>query len=271
MKRNSLFLVASLCLAWGTQAQETPSEKLWKACRTGDTATVRQLLDSGVNVNTDFGAGVRPLAAAASRGQLEVVHLLLERGADANVRDDAFKLTPLATAFFFGQPKVVPLLLPKTTEDLDVILRFAAQMGAAPMVEAAMKGKIQPHDFAVAWAAAEAGGKKEVIAALEKAGAKAPAKVEPAEFRRYAGTYLDRTKMELTMELRDGKLLATGGSGFSEFFEQEVIAAGPGLLFPKGNPGIVFQFAGTGDKYDRVTMILGGARFELQRTQGEGK
>lgn len=271
MKRIYWSLFAVLCLAWVAQAQETPSDKLWKACRTGDTAVVRQLLDSGLSANTNFGAGITPLAAASARGHVEVVQLLLDRGANANARDDAFKLTPLATAFFFGQPKVVPLLLPKTTEDLDLVLRFAGQMGAVPMVEAAMKGKVQPHDIAVAWAAAEAGGKKEVIAALEKAGAKAPAKVEPAEFPRYTGTYLDPTKMELTLELRDGKLLATGGSGFSEFFEQEVITAGPGLLFPKGNPGILFQFAGTGDKFDRVTMIMAGAKFEMQRTQGGGK
>lgn len=271
MKRILWFLLAMHCLAWAAKAQETPAEKLWKACRMGDTATVRQLLDSGVSVNTNFGAGITPLAAASARGQVEVVQLLLDRGANPNARDDAFRITPLATAFFFGQPKVVPLLLPKTTEDLDLVLRFAAMQGAAPMVEAALKGKIEPYDIAVAWTVAAAGEKKEVLAVLEKAGAKAPAKVEPAEFARYAGTYQDSSKLELTLDLREGKLLATGGSGFSEFFEQEVMAAGPGLLFPKGNPGMLFQFEGAGEKFDRATMMIAGAKFVLKRVQGGSK
>lgn len=273
MRRVSSFacLIALLCLAGGAAAQESPADKLWKACRTGDLATVRQLLDSGLSVNTNFGAGVTPIGAAAARGQAEVIQLLLERGANPNVRDDTFKLTPLATAFFFGQPKVIPLLLPKTTEDLDLVLRFAAMAGAAPLVEAAIKGKVQPRDVAVAWAVAAAGDKKEVLAVLEKAGAKAPVKVEAADLARFTGAFRDATKMELIVELRGGKLLATGGSGFSEFFEEEALTAGSDLVFLKTNPGMMFQFSGAGEQFPQATMIVAGATFTLQRVPGGSK
>ena len=263
-------LVSLVCPAFAA-AQEKPADKFWAACRNGDLATVRAMLDGGISANVDFGAGVTPLGAATARGHAEVVQLLLERGANPNARDDTFQLTPLAIAFFFGQPKLVPILMPKTSEDFDVVLRYSAMMGAVPLVEATVKGKVQPRDVAVAWAVAEATGKKEVIAALEKAGVKAPAKVEATEYPRYTGTYLDKTKMELTLEFRGGKLLATGGSGFSEFFEEEAIPAGPRLLFLKTNPGILFEFSGSGEKFPQAVILIAGKTFPLGRVAGGAK
>ena len=260
-----------MAISVSAQGAETPTEKFWKACRTGDIATVKQMLDAGQNVNQDFGTGVTPLGAAAARGHAEVVQLLLDRGANPNARDDVFKLTPLTMAFFFGQPKLIPILMPRTTEDLDTVLRFASMMGAVPLVEATLKAKVQPHDLAVAWAVAEAAGKKEVLAVLEKNGVKAPARVEPADYSRYLGTYMDKSKLELTLELREGKLLATGGSGFSEFFEQEAISAGPGLMVLKTNPGIFFQFSGEGEKFPRAALMVGNSVFPLERVSGGGK
>jgi len=262
----ALFLLVPLC-----RAQETPKDKLWKACRNGDVATVRQLLDSGLDVNLELLAGMRPLSAAAFRGQAEVVQLLLERGANPNVRDDTFQLTPLGAAFFFGHQKVVGLLLPKTSEDLNIVLRFGAMMGATPLVETALKGKVQPRDIAVAWTLAAAGDKKEVLALLQKSGAAAPAPVSAGELARFTGSYQDATKLEVIIEMRDGKLLATGGSGFSEFFEEEALPAGKDLLFLKTNPGTLMQFSGAGEKFPQVTLLIGGSSVELRRLPGGTK
>lgn len=270
-KPLTLLLWATLCSGPPVLAQAKPADEFWKACRNGDVASVRKFLDSGMDANTRFDAGITPIGAAAARGQAEVVKLLLERGADPNLRDDTFKLTPITTAFFFGHPQLVPLLLPTAKEDMDVLLRFGAMMGVLPVVEAALKGNVQPHDKAIAWTLAKAGDKKEVLAALEKAGVTAPPAVAASDLPHFVGQFRDATKLELEVVLRDGKLFATGGSGFSEFFDSEALAAGPHLLFLKSNPGTVFRFEGAGGSYSRVSMIVPGSTHVLQRSAGGSK
>ncbi len=65
---------------------------LGMACATGDIARVRELLDlepSSVNQPSDYGSGYlgggAPIKNAAARGHLEIVRLLLDRGADPNL------------------------------------------------------------------------------------------------------------------------------------------------------------------------------------------
>lgn len=56
------------------------------------TDVVTVLLDSGANVNDVGGAhcqGVTPLIDAATNGHLDIVRLLVERGADPEITDSA--------------------------------------------------------------------------------------------------------------------------------------------------------------------------------------
>jgi len=60
----------------------------WAACR-GYDAVVKQLLAiDGVDINAPSNDGITPLAWAAQRGYEEVVMLLLENGADPNIKDN---------------------------------------------------------------------------------------------------------------------------------------------------------------------------------------
>jgi ankyrin repeat protein len=66
------------------------SADIWTAAYVGNAERVRALLDlnpSLVNQSSDDGSGT-PLVHAADRGHLDVVRLLLERGADPNVPEE---------------------------------------------------------------------------------------------------------------------------------------------------------------------------------------
>jgi len=93
---------------------------LGMACATGDLARVRELLDrdpSLVNRVSDYagyylGSGA-PIKNAAARGHLEIVRLLLERGADPNLPEEG--IAPdghaLHAAVVNGHIEIVRLLL----------------------------------------------------------------------------------------------------------------------------------------------------------------
>jgi ankyrin repeat protein len=61
---------------------EEAVEQLHEACRGGQVATIRQLLDGGVPVDAIRAAGSTPLHTAIENKQREAVELLLDRGAN---------------------------------------------------------------------------------------------------------------------------------------------------------------------------------------------
>src|SRR5439155_22142961 len=69
-----------------------------EAARRGDAATVKELLDQGVDVDTKFRYNRTALSFAADRGHVEVVKLLIERGADLNAKDTFYNATALTWA-----------------------------------------------------------------------------------------------------------------------------------------------------------------------------
>jgi ankyrin repeat protein len=80
---------------------------LVEAAREGDLGRVRLFLDLGTNPDRAVAHG-SPLAHAARGGHLEVVELLLQRGADV---EGGNGLSPLAAAAWKGQDEIVRLLL----------------------------------------------------------------------------------------------------------------------------------------------------------------
>uniref|UniRef100_A0A8C5LD62 Ankyrin repeat, SAM and basic leucine zipper domain-containing protein 1 n=1 Tax=Jaculus jaculus TaxID=51337 RepID=A0A8C5LD62_JACJA len=75
---------------------EEKNETFKKALTTGDISLVKELLDSGISVDSSFRYGWTPLMYAASIANVELVRFLLDRGANASFDKD--KLTVLITA-----------------------------------------------------------------------------------------------------------------------------------------------------------------------------
>jgi hypothetical protein len=94
------------------------SDNLADAISNGaSTSTVAELIRRGADVNKADKRGVTPLMAAAARGQLETIKLLLQKGANPNavVSDGKFSLSAYDVAVVTGHDdasKLLPIIGP---------------------------------------------------------------------------------------------------------------------------------------------------------------
>ena len=112
---------------------------LQAACEQGNLLTVGFLIDSGADINlqgVDY-KGSAPLNRAAYRGHLEIVKLLLDRGADTAVFDEDGD-TPLMNAIYDGHIEVARILLDRGADHA-----IANKHGYAPLSSAAYWGHLE--------------------------------------------------------------------------------------------------------------------------------
>jgi ankyrin repeat protein len=148
-------MVVLLSAVTGLGQSPAPSDEadaLAEAARKGDAAVVKKLLDDGVDVNTKFRYGATALSYACDRGHLDVVKLLVERGADVHVKDTFYGATPLSWA-------VRPAMGHKP-QHVDVVRLLLA------------KGGFAAEELSNALDAATGAKQQEIVALLQRAGAK---------------------------------------------------------------------------------------------------
>jgi hypothetical protein len=206
-------------------ASQTPSrtekaEALAAAARKGDAAAVTKLLDEGVDVNTKFRYGTTALSFAADHGQLEVVKVLLARGANVNVKDTFYGATPLTWAVspaLTRKPEhaeIVGLLLKHGAEGKEDALMSAVSEGEVPTTKIILaQGGFKPEQLADALDIATRAKRTEIITLLEAAGAKPSPelRLDEMQLARYAGTYLSAGGSELVIAVAGGRLTIGAG------------------------------------------------------------
>ena len=107
------FAVALIAAALGGCATLMPPMRV--AIQHDDAKRVASLLDAGADLNGRMGLGnMTPLMFAALNGRYEVAKLLLERGADVNVRQGG--TSALSEACLAGDARMARLLLDKGAE-----------------------------------------------------------------------------------------------------------------------------------------------------------
>jgi uncharacterized protein len=113
-KFKAWILAATLLLPTAAFAMTDEEQvEFMSAVTEGNVAVVKQYLDSGVvKVNDTFFAWT-PLLSAASKGQLAVVKVLAERGADLNYKHPITKMTAVAHATYDGNVELLEYLLQK--------------------------------------------------------------------------------------------------------------------------------------------------------------
>jgi ankyrin repeat protein len=187
------------------------NEELFAAARKGDAATVKSLLERGVDVNTKFRYGATALSYAADKGHVEVVKILLAHKADLNVKDTFYGATPIIWAAQKGHAKVVEALLEAGAQGRDDALLIGAGGGALELVKIVLsKGGLKAETLSNALAAAMRNNNAELIELLTKAGAVPPPKadfqVDAETLNSYTGNYRSGEGPIFPISLKDGKL-----------------------------------------------------------------
>jgi ankyrin repeat protein len=147
MKLHTLSAALLLSTAVVARAQDTRATTLRapasrspvvaEAAMTGDSATVRKLVQQGVSVNIAQGDGMTALHWAASKGNAEMASLLLRARANVNAVTRIGAYTPLHVASEVGSAPVVQALLKAGADP-----KAATTTGVTPLHLAAMAGSV---------------------------------------------------------------------------------------------------------------------------------
>jgi ankyrin repeat protein len=124
---GTMDLVAAVALGDWQMANRLSSESpdlinsgvLHMMTKRNDIPGVRWLLAHGADVNSrwqHWEADVTPLHLAASQRHAEMIHVLLDGGADQSVRDSRYDSDALGWAEFFGQKEIVRILKAEGTK-----------------------------------------------------------------------------------------------------------------------------------------------------------
>ena len=116
-------------------SQRDGEDLLHSACKNGQSLLVKNLLKAKVNINALDSEGLSPLHLAVIEGHIEVTNLLINEGANIEIKDLKCGSSPLLYACQNGRLKIVKILLEKGADinaknyEGSCAIHFAAQSG----------------------------------------------------------------------------------------------------------------------------------------------
>lgn len=277
-----LVLFLSLSLVGGSTSRATASpqspaaanEELWEAARSGDLARVTKALENGADVHAKTRYGATALTFAADRGHVQIVKLLLDRGADVNAQDTFYKMRAIDIASMNKHTEVVRLLLERGSKGAGNVLAAAVQQGNAALVKAALaSGDITRQNVSSAAAIAKRTGKTDLLellgaklAAMPADAGPPPIVVDRTVLQTYVGAYRNAAAgVTLTTQLNgDQLMLSTPGQ-----LPLTLIATSQNSFRPVEFEGVSFTFSGRGGLVEALTVTQSNATQVFERVPTE--
>ena len=265
MKR-ALVAVSLLLMLLPARADEG-SAALFDAAREGDLASVKRLIEAGVDVNASTRYGATALSYAADKGHAEIVGYLIEKGADLNNEDTFYKVTPIGWALVNDHDAIVVMLLEAGAEGADDVLSMGVQRNKPELVKLALQSdQIDSSHVAQALTiAARVPDSAPLVEMLQKAEVRQAeiAEVEvPVEvLERYAGHYKsDQIALEIDIRVEEGKLVGQG-TGQPSF---NLVPTAENEFKAIEVPNLTLSFNGRGGIVEQMTIIQGGATMQFK-------
>ena len=135
-------------------AAQNDTARLWEAATKNDVRTIQAMLDKGIDVNIKTVYGTTALTFAAFRGNTEAVKLLLEHGANPNVRDAFYGATPLLMSLDKKNHDVIKLMIVHGADlSSGDVLQSLVDLGMNDLVELALGKNTAGADKSIAIAA----------------------------------------------------------------------------------------------------------------------
>ena len=282
--RAFFFAVGFLFWSMILLAQDQQQELFWNAARSNDVKSLKEFLDKGMDVNVKNHYGVTALSLASDKGNLAAVELLLERGADPNLKDSFYGETPLGWAIYKkntaiirsminhgGDLKNEDLVLSAAGEGLTEVVSLMLSKGA-PGAEKVAYSAIGSNDttmFRIAFANvqkndsvltemlmfAKANKNGKIIDQLIAVGARMPAKTESPSIGRFdaslKGNYESKEMNKAEMDTIGGLLTASFDG--SPFYKLKF--ATDSLYVFTEIPGLSISVQRIGGKVSGITLI----------------
>ena len=107
MKHILITILAVLLVGCGVPSPDD----IYAAAYYGNTATVKQHIAAGADINAKNVGGFTPLHGAVGEGHKEIAQLLIAEGADVNVKDKFFGHTALHDAAEYRRNEIAELLI----------------------------------------------------------------------------------------------------------------------------------------------------------------
>ncbi len=264
-KFRVICLVLSLLLPLVAYAQDT-SEELLEAVRKSDVEKVNVLLTKGANVNAKSPYGVTPLGFACSRGNVAIVKLLLDHGAEINVQDTFYKTTPYGMTGMGKKatPELLQLLIERGAKETDQAMNYAINGNHLALAQTALtKGNFKQEALDKYLRVASKKGQKEIVAALTAAGAKETVefKVEADVLKMYEGVF--KGNMTVVFKVKDGKLIGTANGSDS------ILIPLKQHTFEDADDGMVLTFKVEGEKVTGVALKFPNGQMDLKKEEAK--
>lgn len=240
------------------------NEQLLDAVRHGDAPQVKALLENGADANAKYRYDRTILSFAAARENVDIVRLLLDRGADPEAQDSYYRATPLDMAADKLEIRLLLIERMKPESVGPALVRAAAE-GRREIVEAVLsKPGLPGISLNAALARALAAKRTEVAALLKKAGAVEPPKagfrVPEATLRGYVGKYKSESG-EVEFTFNEGRLsVIVPGQRPLVLNAIDATTFRPGEMFE-----ISVTFGGEGAAAAAVAIVQGGRTTNYRR------